>query len=122
MRLALPICPRNGVAEPTLQRDHHSPKRRLREKVASKAYWLEQALRYAEQGRRVFPLRENSKKPILTGGFNRATSDQRVIEGWAAKFPNANVGIATGRSDMAVPDIDPKNGGQESFNGLVAAL
>lgn len=54
---------------------------------------LKAALRYASRyGWRVFPL--DGKEPRIHGGFRSATTDERTIRRWWAKWPDANVGIA----------------------------
>lgn len=54
----------------------------------------------------VFPVAPRAKHPLLKHGFKEASKDQAVIDGWAAKWPNANAGVAGGASDVAVLDID----------------
>ena len=57
-------------------------------------------------------LRKNaSKHPRVKGGFKVATTDARQIETWWRKWPDANIGIATGSmSGIFVIDIDGANG------------
>ncbi len=72
------------------------------------------ALRYAELGFRVLPLKERSKEPLIADWPNKATTDEATIRGWWAKWPRANIGIATGRYGggyFCVLDFDPRNGG-----------
>jgi len=96
------------------------------------------ALTYARWGWRVFPLhtpRGSScscglptcgapgKHPRTAHGFKDATTDEARIEEWWSEWPDANVGIATGpESGLLVLDIDPRNGGDESFDDLTAKL
>lgn len=89
------------------------------------------ALEYARAGLGVFPLHgmrrvgkttalrctcgnakcENpGKHPRTQNGFKDATDDPTVIEEWWGRWPDANVGIATG-SGLVVVDIDPRHGG-----------
>jgi putative DNA primase/helicase len=84
---------------------------------------LDWALAYAAKGWRIFPLHSVSadgrctcgqdcgkvagKHPRLKGGFKIATSDTRQIEAWWRKWPDANIGIATGAvSGIVVVDVD----------------
>jgi hypothetical protein len=72
----------------------------------------------ASLGFKVFPLAAGSKLPAIRGGrgFKDATDDIGQIERWARRFPNANIGIATGeRSSLVVIDVDPRNGGTASM-------
>lgn len=51
--------------------------------------------------------------------INRA--DVPTVERWWASTPNANVGILTGvKSGLFVFDIDPKNGGNDTYSDLLA--
>lgn len=61
------------------------------------------ALRNAARGFRVLPL--NGKRAIINDWPNVASVDQRTIETWAARFPDANCGIAGG-DDIIGLDTD----------------
>lgn len=53
---------------------------------------------------------------IAPHGVQDATKDEAVIRGWWGQYPELNIGIATGAiSGIAVIDIDPRNGGDESW-------
>jgi hypothetical protein len=74
--------------------------------------FLEAALRYAALGFRVIPLKERAKEPLIDDWPNKATWDEAQIREWWAKWPNANIGIATGRyraGYFCVLDYDPRN-------------
>lgn len=51
-----------------------------------------------------------------------ATDRLDVIGAWWGRAPLANIGLAAGGSGLAVLDVDPKSGGGESFDRLLAAL
>lgn len=99
------------------------------------------ALSYARMGFRVLPLqsirdgqctcgkfcRTPGKHPVgalVPRGLNNATSEIEVIRKWWARFPSANVGIATGLFGnglyLNVIDVDPRNGGNDAFVSLIA--
>lgn len=80
------------------------------------------ALWYAKlQGWLVIPL--NGKTPIIKDWPNRATTDPELICAWWRENPRSNVGILCGRkSCLVVIDIDPRNGGKESFDALLSEL
>jgi Bifunctional DNA primase/polymerase, N-terminal len=80
---------------------------------------LEAALTYAERGWPVFPLGVGSKVPMIKGGrgYLDATIDPAAIRRWWNRWPEANIGVATGQG-FAVLDIDPRNGGAGSFESL----
>jgi hypothetical protein len=87
---------------------------------------LETALKYAERGFRVFPLRDsgddgNRKLPQHKDWPNVATCDAKTIRRWWMLTPGAGIGIATG-AGLLVLDIDRKNGkdGDASLAALIA--
>src|SRR5258708_4431274 len=57
---------------------------------------LEYALAYARVGFAVFPCRPRGKEPITKHGFKDATRDEAQIRKWWTRWPDANIGIATG--------------------------
>lgn len=74
---------------------------------------VEKSLRLSEQGLYVFPVHhtaDNEKKPYTPNGHLDATLDPNLIMDWWAKWPNAQVGVACGKSGIAVADVDTKNG------------
>ena len=83
---------------------------------------LEAALSYAfVRGWAVLPLKPRGKEPLTEHGVKDATTDPAKIEEWWRRWPTANVGIATGAvSGLVVLDIDPRNGGDEELEGLLA--
>ncbi|MGI9071023.1 MAG: VapE domain-containing protein [Bryobacteraceae bacterium] len=78
---------------------------------------LPYALRYAALGWPVLPL--NGKLPITERGSKDATTDVELIQRWWAKWPKANVGIATGHNFFAL-DVDIKSSGDETIEALEA--
>jgi archaellum biogenesis ATPase FlaH len=77
---------------------------------------LEVALQYASWGWHVLPVQSNSKVPDCHKGVHEATNDINKITAWFANNPDLNVGVAAGKiSNIIVFDIDPRNGGEESF-------
>ncbi len=69
------------------------------------------ALEYATRGLRVFPCKPKDKTPITAHGCKDATTDPAQITEWWAKWPSANIGIATGaESAIFVFDIDGEAG------------
>lgn len=91
---------------------------------------LEQALRYAAAGWPVFPCKadgtpehEGWKAPLTDHGFRDATTDPGPIGRWWARWPRANVAVATGAPGPDVLDVDvkPDGSGFAAFNRLKAA-
>ena len=69
---------------------------------------------------RVFPISPGAKDPPLVKWKEGATSDTRQITDWWTRWRTANLGLATGqRSGVVVVDVDPRNGGDESWNELL---
>lgn len=67
---------------------------------------LQAAIWYARHGWHVLPLRDRDKIPRITDWETEATTDLHTIRNWWRKWPNANVGIAAGKSGLLVLDID----------------
>jgi Bifunctional DNA primase/polymerase, N-terminal len=99
---------------------------------------LQYALAYAELGWLVFPVHSirdgkctcdgrkkcnPGKHPRTRHGFKDATKDPGRIRRWWREYPDANVAIATGaESRIFVLDVDPRHGGDATFNELVKRL
>lgn len=69
----------------------------------------------------VFPIESRSKAPIgyfCPNGFHDASIIPSVLNGWWSGRPDAGLGISTGPAGLCVIDIDPLNGGSESFHEL----
>jgi len=76
--------------------------------------FLRAALRYAELGFRVFPVKPRGKEPLVKDWPNQATNDRKIIQEWWSKYSDANVAIVTGQYEhgfFCVLDFDPRNGG-----------
>lgn len=94
------------------------------------------AIWYTQQGFPVFPLHSvqegrcscgnrqcssPGKHPRTKRGLNDATTDETAIRAWWSQLPNANIGLPTGEpSGFFAVDIDPRNGGDESIERLLA--
>lgn len=97
---------------------------------------VEAALAYAGLGLRVLPVHgpagsggcdcrlgptcpSAGKHPWTNDWPTAASTDPRVIRGWGSRWPNANIGIATGRESRAVVlDVDRRSGGLEALDAL----
>lgn len=96
---------------------------------------LRAALAYAGIGWRVFPVAgiaagvctcqhgaacaRPGKHPLIAAWQERATIDEAQIRAWWSHWPEANIGIPTGRGLLAV-DVDPRSGGRDSLAQLEA--
>lgn len=68
---------------------------------------LRAALGYAAQGLHVIPLKPRDKVPLTAHGGKDATTDPAQIRAWWTQWPDANIGIATGKvSGFWVLDLD----------------
>ena len=78
------------------------------------------ALAYAARGWSVIPIEARGKRPLaawLEFQSRRATPEE--IATWYGRWPDANVGIVTGRvSDLLVVDIDARHGGAASLAAI----
>ena len=95
---------------------------------------LQYALNHARHGWPVFPLywvedgacscsepkcTSGAKHPLTVSGVKDATTDETFIRTWWKKFPEANIGIATGAvSGLVVLDVDPRHEGDKSLRDL----
>ncbi len=60
------------------------------------------------------------KHPRIPAWQNQATTDVATIRRWWKTWPHANIGVVAGKSGLVVLDIDPKHGGDESLESLIA--
>jgi hypothetical protein len=81
------------------------------------------ALGYAEQGWSVIPIEPRGKRPLVGWReFQHQRADAAQIDTWFAHWPDANVGIVTGRvSGLVVIDVDARHGGFDSLQALQAS-
>lgn len=59
-----------------------------------------------QKGFAVFPLKYRDKVPLTRNGCKDATTDAAQIKAWWQKYPNANIGLATGSVSQNVFVID----------------
>jgi hypothetical protein len=87
--------------------------------LSTKQPFLEAALDLASRGFRVFPLIPNDWRPAIKNWVEAATVSDEQIRVWSSRWPQANVGVATGQG-LVVVDIDNKEGknGSASFADL----
>jgi len=82
------------------------------------------ALELARKGFYVFPIREGSKKPAISGWPHRATRDEdQISKWWDGAHKQRNIGIATEPSGLIVIDLDDKDGksGSKAYAELCEA-
>lgn len=84
----------------------------------SDTLFAEWAPKYAARGIHVFPCLPKGKEPLTKHGFLDASIDPEQIEKWSKQYPNANIGIYPGPSNLLVLDVGPRNGGIESMKAL----
>jgi len=70
---------------------------------------LQEAARLAFEGYSIFPCR--NKLPLTQHGFKDASNDAKVIADWWARWPEAQIAVATGKvSGLFVLDVDGPEG------------
>lgn len=83
---------------------------------------FEKALEFADIDAPVFPCREREpgrKRPYTPRGFHDASCDPAVISAWSLQWPDALIGMPTGRaSGRWVLDIDVKRPEANGFDTL----
>lgn len=80
---------------------------------------IDAALQYGKLGFEVFPIKPGQKTPLIKDNLKLATTDPEQIVKWWTLTPSANIGIATGPSDLIVVDCDPRHGGDESLAAII---
>ncbi len=78
---------------------------------------LQAALDYRKRGWSVIPVRPRSKIPLLRWEeFQSRQAGEAEVAAWFHTWPQGNIGIVTGSvSGLAVIDIDPRHGGDDSL-------
>ncbi len=87
--------------------------------TAAPSPMLKAALAYGRAGLKVFPILELTKdEPLVKWGV-RATNNAEQIMAWWSRWPNANIGCATGPSGLGVLDTDnkPTGNGEATLRG-----
>src|SRR5665213_742838 len=102
-----------------------------RDEPSAEPNHLPAALSYARQGLKIFPILEGTKdQPLIKQWGVNASSDSETVKTWWARWPEANIGLACGPSNIGVVDVDVKNGGKgvetidnlDTFEGLALTL
>lgn len=77
------------------------------------------ALNLAALGFHVGPL--DGKRPRTKHGFKDFTRNLFIVEEWWQQYPNANIGARVPKG-WVVLDIDPRNGGNETWEEITAVV
>jgi hypothetical protein len=79
------------------------------------------ALDYAGRGWKIFPIRAGTKDCPRVAWGDDATDDAATVRRWWEQWPDDNIGLACGLSNLTVIDLDNKKGkaGIQEWNGLV---
>jgi hypothetical protein len=77
---------------------------------------------YAARGWSVIVIQPRGKRPLVPWReFQQRIASTAEIDGWFQRWPDANVGVVTGRlSGLVVVDVDPRHGGPASIAALEA--
>jgi hypothetical protein len=72
---------------------------------------LAAAITYLERGWSVLPVTPRGKVPLTRHGLKDASTDFEQIQAWWRRWPQANIGVATGPpSGLLVVDLDGREG------------
>lgn len=63
--------------------------------------------------------KDQGKHPSSKNGQKDATTDINIIDQWWSKDPSYNIGVMCKTSGFFVIDIDPRNGGPDSFDKFI---
>jgi Bifunctional DNA primase/polymerase, N-terminal/AAA domain len=111
---AAPAKPSPAVS---VQRPPETPKQPPADRGSQYPSKLEAALDHARNGIRVLPVRPDTKIAAVGQWPFRATTNEDQIRKWWKDNPDYN--IAGSADGLAIPDIDPRNGGSvEALNAL----
>jgi hypothetical protein len=80
--------------------------------VPTRTNGLEAALAWTARGVGVLPVQRAGKAPLTRHGVHDASTEPDVLRRWWARWPEANVAIATGAPGVDVLDVDVR--GQRS--------
>ena len=83
---------------------------------------IDAALQYGKLGFKVFPIKPGQKTPLIKDNLKLATTDPEQVDQWWTLTPSANIGIATGPSDLIVVDCDPRHGGDETLAAIICKV
>ena len=123
----LSFAPTSARAGSTKHKDSHRHARSARPaRVSQRSLQFEHAIDLALQGFAVFPLRPGTKEPLIKEWERQATTHPRRVAQWWSRYPNANIAIACGPSNLLVIDLDvaktpsDHGHGQQTLNTLAA--
>jgi hypothetical protein len=83
---------------------------------------LEAAHRYVDANLAIYPAGIDKRGLIRRWNAEGAVRDPGRVTSIFKEFPNACVGIACGPSRRIVVDVDPRNGGEDSFRKLCGEI
>ena len=94
--------------------------------VSAGCVLLDAALAYSQRGWLILPVNPKTKAPLRpheNGGRGHldATTDSRTIRDWWTRWPDAAIGYRPAEDEVVV-DVDPRNGGDRSFQELTDRL
>ena len=74
-------------------------------------HFVEQVLRMAKRGWRLFPVKPREKQPLVADWPHQATNQEEHLRFWIKRFTDCNWGLATGAdSGVFVLDVDGEDG------------
>ena len=78
------------------------------------------AMEYVQRGYAIFPIKYKGKTPLTKNGVKNASNDPTQVQEWWDKWPDANIGLATGQiNNIVVIDLDvDEDSGVNGFDSI----
>lgn len=88
--------------------------------MENEPYAAQAALAYRARGWSVVPIEARGKRPLVRWeDYQERVASEADVAAWWRRWPDANVGVVTGRvSGIVVLDVDPRHGGAETLAAL----
>jgi hypothetical protein len=81
-------------------------------------FMLKTALQYVAKSWFIFPITPRQKKPPLVKWRQESSNDPEKITQWWLRWPDANIGLDCGKSDLIVIDVDIRDCGLQHWVDL----
>jgi len=76
-------------------------------------------LHYCKRGFYLFPVKKETKRPVIKDNLKQASKDIDQLMAWDEKFPDCNWAISCAKSGVVAVDVDHDHGGMEAWDALI---